>query len=468
MTSAIMPAMTNKIKNLWLWVILIEGFVSIATEIITMRQLIIVVGSSVVVTSFIIGIFLLALAYGYKRGGAYTTGYIEILQKNFLLASLLLGVGLSSSFILLFFSSIELKLALNSMYVLIAYLVLITAPLVYLLGQTVPITMNMFDNTHSASAVGSKVLHISTIGSFLGAVLTTVLFMNYIGVSWTIVANSLLLASAAIIVANKKFMRLNIIILTIILLGIVYYFNIYINKTSFVASNAYNTYSVMDNITDRSGKTGKILSINSSASSFLAYDNNQGFRYVEQIKKIIFNDLKLRDENILVLGAGGFSISAAGDYGNHFTYIDIDPNLESIVRKNFLAKINGKFIATDARKFLRNNQVKYPLIISDLYGSKTSIPGHLVTKEYFDLVAANLADNGTVIFNIILNPMLQDLYSEKLDNTIRMVFNKCMTMPIEYVNKATNVLYICNNNNYTNAGIYTDDKNSASLDAIKL
>ena len=60
---------TVKNQILLFLIIFIEGFVSVAVEILTIRQLIPFAGSNVVVTSLIIGIFLLFLSIGYWRGG---------------------------------------------------------------------------------------------------------------------------------------------------------------------------------------------------------------------------------------------------------------------------------------------------------------------------------------------------------------------------------------------------------------
>ena len=49
-----------------LFIIFLEGFVSISVEILAIRQLIPMVGNSVIVTSLIIGIFLLFLAMHNK------------------------------------------------------------------------------------------------------------------------------------------------------------------------------------------------------------------------------------------------------------------------------------------------------------------------------------------------------------------------------------------------------------------
>src|SRR3990167_1675302 len=85
-------------------IIFLEGFISISVEILTIRQMVPVVGNSVIVTSLIIGIFLLFLAIGYYRGGFYRENYTKILQRNFLLSAVFLGLGLSYFFIRIFFN----------------------------------------------------------------------------------------------------------------------------------------------------------------------------------------------------------------------------------------------------------------------------------------------------------------------------------------------------------------------------
>jgi predicted membrane-bound spermidine synthase len=454
---------------LLLIVILIEGFVSIATEIITIRQLVAVVGNSVVVTSFIIGVFLLALAYGYKYGGRYVDNYTAILQRNFIIASGLLGLGLSYSFIILYFNYVETNITTHSIYILVSYLLLIVAPLIFLLGQTVPITMSLFGQELRAGIIGSKVLHISTIGSFLGAVLTTIVFMNLLGVAWTLIINCLLLLLAAVVInKNIKAQLLNIVSIAVIV-PIIYWVNIELIKGDMVFSNAYSNYNVIDPFETRDGRVGKTLSINGSDSSFIENDNLSGFKYIEKIKKIVFDEMQLRNKDILVLGAGGFSITAAGTHENNFTYVDVDPDMHKVVAKNFSSKINGNFVASDARVFLRTNQKKYSLIISDTYGGKRSVPAHLLTKEYFGLLASNLDQSGVVIFNMIIRPTLDDPYSQKVDSTVRAVFNSCMVSPLKYSDKLSNVLYICKNNlSAQRAEVYADNLNRASLDVYSV
>ena len=83
-----------------------------------------------------------------------------------------------------------------------------------------------------------------------------------------------------------------------------------------------------------------MLSINNSASSFIN-EQNKGAAYIELIKKILFNDLQLYNKDILVLGAGGFTLSAENTYGNHFTYVDIDPKIKKVAAPKFIKQIQA-------------------------------------------------------------------------------------------------------------------------------
>ena len=134
-------------------------------EVLVIRQLIPFVGNSVIVTSLIIGIFLLFLAIGYWRGGQYRSDYRQILLTNFTKAAICLGLGLSYAFTHLFFQAMRIYVALPPLFDLSIYLLLIIAPLVYILGQTVPITTNLFKG-QTVGAISGKVLYLSTLGSF--------------------------------------------------------------------------------------------------------------------------------------------------------------------------------------------------------------------------------------------------------------------------------------------------------------
>ncbi|CAL7960352.1 conserved membrane hypothetical protein [Gammaproteobacteria bacterium] len=451
-----------------LFIIFLEGFVSISTEILTIRQLIPVAGTSIIVTSLIIGIFLLFLAIGYWRGGLYRENFTAILRRNFIIASGLMGIGIAYPFIAFFFIVTEQYIPnSNLLFALTIYLILIIAPIIYLIGQTVPLTMNLMDPKKRTAEIGGNALFISTLGSFLGALLTSLLLMEFLGVAWTVFINFLILTTLVLCFSkNKEWLRYAL--LAGIMGLVVYRLNISFEKNHFITTTNYANYNVIKNIESDLRSTGKILVANNSLSSFIG-DDKKTFPYIELIKRILFKDLALHDAQILVLGAGGFTLSASETHDNHFTYVDIDPKIKSIVEKNFLAKINGDFVAQDARVYLVNHIQQYDAIISDTYSNARSIPPALLTHEYFSSIKHALKPNGFAIFNIIAKPFLNDAYSKRADSTIRTVFGNCLASPLTYADNLTNIIYVCHpSQNAQDKMVYTDNHNTADLDFIFL
>lgn len=466
---------TNKIEfsppHWILWTILIlEGFVTISLEILTIRQLIPFVGNSVVVTSLIIGVFLLFLAYGYRKGGSYLHDTLKlgaILKRNFFYAALLLGIGLSYAFLELFFVYSLKLMTLPPLILLTFYLLIITAPMVYLLGQTVPIVMNLIKEQNEmlsfVGKTGGKVLHLSTIGSFLGSVLTALILMNTVGVAATIFINFTLLSLLMFLLFF--FFGLEYIKLIILVCAFLFIFklNVEFEHLAFFYTNSYNNYSVTP-IKNLYGTDGNVLVLNRQPSSYLNKDK-QGFPYIEKIKEILFKDLTFTNKDILVLGAGGFTLSSENTYGNRFTYVDIDPNLQEKVRQHFNPQIQGDFIAMDARVFLKQHTQSYDAIVSDVFTNRLEIPPHLSTREYFLAVNSALKADGIAIFNIIGLANLKPKFERSIDSTLHSVFHHCMVIPLSFKNIPTNILYVCPKTKLDEKQIvYTDDINTASLD----
>lgn len=444
-------------------IVLVEGYVSIATEILSIRQLLPVAGGSVIVTSLVIGIFLLFLAIGYQRGGNHQHGALSLLARNFFIAGWWLGIGLSYSFIALFFLYMQKLFGQHVLLPLIAYLLMVVAPLIYLLGQTLPIIMNLVKQESRAGKIGSYALSLSTIGSFLGSILTSLLTLHYFGVAFTVWFNAMLLFALTVTLwcVERHFNSRAILIVPAVI--IVYYLNIGFEQSTFVHTNTYANYQIFHDQHDRLDT--KHFIINEALSS---HQNklNQGYPYIESIKSILFHQLQLRHQSILVLGAGGFTLSAGGTYGNQFTYVDIDDQIKKAVVPEFISKVNGIFIADDARHFLNSSATTYDAIVVDVYSDYKAIPAHLVTQEYMQAIYKRLHQNGTVIFNIVANPMQTDPYSKRLDNTIRSVFDNCMAVPQHYANRVTNILYLCTKHERNDHLVYRDNLNQSTTDSF--
>lgn len=445
-------------------IILLEGFVTISVEILAIRQLMPFVGNNVIVTSLIIGLFLLFLALGYLRGGRYTEQFHTVLKTNFIKATVLIGFGLSYLFVTLFFQTSRLYLTHSSLIILAAYLFLIIAPTVYILGQTVPITTNLFRRDQRIGEVSGKVLYLSTLGSFLGAVLTSLVFFNFFGVAWTVFLNALILSVLILLLSHQRPQFISTTFFLLGALAFIYMMNISVEHIHFLKTNNYANYKVVHDYPIRPGRYGDALIINNSLSSFL--DNQKkAAPYIEKLKQILQRDLQLQHKKILVLGAGGFTLTANGLGNNQVTYVDIDKDIQAVVKKHFQSRIQGQFVAADARSYIPNHKQSFDVIISDVFKSRIAIPAYLLTKEYLVQLRAAIKPDGFALFNLILNPLLTDPYSKHVDNSITAVFHNCMKLPMDYRNQFQNVLYLCHvgqaeNDKYS----YTDNKNRATLD----
>ncbi len=442
-----------------LLILLLEGFITISVEVLTIRQLVPFYGGSVLMTSLIIGVFLLFLAVGYWRGGQHQKDILKVLYRNFALSFFWIGVGLSYSFLSVFYYMSLVYLNQSFLVSLALFLFLVLAPIVYWLGQTVPLTTNLFNQEQGVSRISGKALFLSTIGSFLGALLTSLVLFHFLGVAWTIVINCFLLLVLLCVMSAfqaKYYLQTGMFFLGLIFIFIL---NVSYEKNGFSRTNNYANYQVVA-LPDFS----KVLQVNNSMSSKVTQDK-KGFPYIEFIKRLLFDDMKLSNKEILVIGAGGFSMTAAGTHENQFTYVDIDPEIQTIAEEHFLKEpIKGAFVGEDARLFLQKHDKKWDVILSDVYSNQTTIPPMLLTQEYFQAIKKRLKPAGFMIVNAIANPFFENNYAKAIHQTIESVFPYCVVYPLEFSQPNANIIYICPNDSGSNKPIYRDDKTTATLD----
>jgi len=117
-------------------------------------------------------------------------------------------------------------------------------------------------------------------------------------------------------------------------------------------------------------------------------------------------------ESILEIGSGG---GRTAFYLHRYlpnarvTSVELDPAVVEIAHKYFGVKDekNFRIVTRDGRLFLANSKEKYDVILIDAYRG-TFIPFHLLTKEFYQIVKAHLADGGVMAQNIEPSTMLFD------------------------------------------------------------
>lgn len=414
--------MTARLKFIILSAIFIGGFASLAAELVVMRQLSSFVGSTAVTASIIIGVIMAFMSWGYYNGSVTPIRKVNI-RRTTVITFLSLGVLviIAASFVLisLYFYLME-KIGIHSAVsrTFVYCLIMLSLPS-FLFGRITSL-LSRYLHKYNRNYTG-KVMAVDTIGSVLGSILSTLLLMPLIGVNYTVVAVVALCLAGALLFSRRF---LNWYWAVLVLAGAVM-----LNRSSLlnelyniVEDNAVSTISIIEADEGRS----KIMIQNDTFASKISSDDELMFNYIRYIEDNFLRTMPHdRPRDILVLGAGGFTLGRKDEYHN-YTYVDIDAALQKFAENDFLGKPlgkNKKFIVNDANQFLNETAEKYDLIVLDTYSSLAFPPLDLVTREYFSRVKNHVKEGGIVAANIIASPDFKDDFTLNLDNTLRSVFN---------------------------------------------
>ncbi len=446
-------------RELTIIILLIEGFVSVSLQMIALRQIVPFVGSNTVITSLVVTGFLAALATGYWRGGLIASGHGERLQRNLITVALFAGIGLSYAVAGFFFEQ-----ALKVFHQLVAvglYVLLILAPIVYLLAETVVILINYTSGEHASEQAG-KALNLSTWGNVFGGLITTLIIMFYLGVGWAVAIDCVLLLVAYLMIPSARDEYR--IVLSICIVALVIFLNVSFEYSTFLKTTPYSNYRTV-----LMADGSLILDINDSSASRTSSEG-VGHRYIEFFEERAFSGRSaLNPKNVLVLGAGGFTFGRGRKIPNtSIKFVDVDPALNE-VGSQFLGIDSPDFDLTvsDARAFLIESSEYFDLILLDTFSHVTSIPSHLLTFEYFNLVKSRLTENGVVFVNIIMPKGQVTPFRRGFDNTIRAAFSSCSTTVLSrpFIQFEA-VLYECRSSSMDNYhGVYRDSNTRAAIES---
>lgn len=444
-------------RKLLYLIVFIEGFCSLGAEIVALRRLLPHVGSAIVVTAPTIGFFLLALALGYASGARVTAHFQSVVARNFQIAALLAGLGLAR------FTVDGLFAAVQPTW--LAYLLFIggvLCPIAWLLGQTVPALTNLMKHARAGEASGYA-LYWSTLGSFLGSVSLSLGVMQWLGVSVAVLVCTLLLALGSLLLTTGSGVRWPQGAKVGLICALATAINLY--PATEVLETAYADYTVK-RVMLPDGTNPRTFFINDSLASMMDDSTPPRYaRYVQHLRHILLDELGLYGKDILVLGAGGFTLSHQ-EPTNRYTYVDIDPAIREIAEQRFLkGPMQGSFIVDDARHFVRSTDRRFDAVVVDVFSSHTAIPGHLVTHEFWQDTRRTLAPQGVLLINLILDGKLETPYARNLLATIESVYGRCAVEVLHKAKPLSNVIVSCYNSSRAGpTSTYTDERNQADTD----
>lgn len=473
---------------------LLEGFTTLAVEIIAIRLAVPIVGSSIILTGIVLSVILLALSTGYWMGGIKSAKVQpeklpSLLARNFLIAAVLYGC-VSLPF---FPFSLQAALAITKnlvVSIIIVSMVLLFLP-VYFASQTLPILTECCAKDKSPGEIAGRILFFSTVGSVLGGTVTPVILFETIGVKgsiWCVVAilfACLLLLPKTENINFKAKTAVSIFLLTIFgyLQNYLALPNGYYFKFNKGLNLIYSTDTPYHNINIFNSTNGsRLMQMNGGAASGIEQASKEPhFIYCKELLK----SLELfKPEKILVIGSAGFVLPywvAKSDYSKHIVAIDIDKAVHELTEKYFFqeslpAKI--EFLPVSARFYI-NEQIKagnkFDLVFADAYSGRFGVPSELNTLEFFQSLG-KLSDK--VILNLILDRELQSNYSINTISTLTTGLNKIWHKRVDNLDNTGRNNFIVSNfdtgigsTQWSRQGkfkVYTDDLNSIEYDRLDL
>lgn len=454
-------------------IIILEGYVVLSSELLAIRQSIPFTGSGTETVSVIIAAVLMPLAFGYQAGGRFKPkprfGVRKKLIFNIIVAMAFLIPALTYVIIdHLYDLSVDLGIKHRLLHISLYSALFIVTP-VYLLGQTIPLISNYFGK-EKLSRITGRILFFSTMGSFLGAVFSTLVLMANFGVDITVGLNFIILTGLVILLSKNKFSHLVKFTFVLGLVGVVLNSGWTTSKAGILESNLYNTISIVER------KDQRHLLLNNSYSSMYS-DSGRKYTYLEFAEKLGIKNMPPSDEprDVLVVGAGAFTFGF-GDEENNYDYVDIDKNLERVAEEHILLEELGEnktFHPMPARAFLAQTDKKYDMIFLDTYFGHLTLPEHLITLDFFLEIKEHLKDESVLLTNFVASPNFLDPFTRTLDNTVRAAF-PYVSRHVAHTHYAPwnenekiikNIMYVYRHQaDFGEPSVYTDNKNRAFLD----
>jgi spermidine synthase/uncharacterized membrane protein len=405
-------------KRYILFTVFISGMTTLAAELTAGRLIGNVFGTSNLVWASIIGLILIYLTLGYFLGGKWADQNPTPLAMYRILAWAALTVGLVPYIAVPVLRSAAGAFEALSVGIMagsfIVVLVLFIVPIT-LLGAVSPFAIRLsMDDPAKSGQVSGQIYAISTLGSFIGTFLPTLIFIPTIGTRLTFVLFGMLLLAVALVglarfAGTREMLKL---IWMPILLGVI----------AIVFSNAalknspgqvYETESEYNYI--------QVQEVN--GFTLLRLNDGQGVHSIYHPDTLYFNGPweqfmvgpyfyanrspdDVQRMAIIGLAAGTAARQATAVYGSDLQIdgFEIDGKIVEVGQKYFDMNLpNLNVIVGDGRLGLDRSQVKYDIIAIDAY-RPPYIPPHMTSLEFFEICASHLADDGVLTLNVGSTP----------------------------------------------------------------
>ena len=472
-----MPSFTPRVWT----VAFLEGFSTLAVEVIAIRLAIPVAGSSMTLTGVMLGVVLFALSAGYWRGGELSSRWDAAQTRRALTRNLLLAGAVYAAVSFPFEARLldavlGWEIGLGPGIGIMA--VLLFVPPVYLASQTVPMLAELINSEGKAGKASGKVLFFSTVGSVAGGILTPVWLFPWLGVRVSTYIVCALLAAAAGIMAFGRVKPAAMLGVAAAVAAAVWMAGIAAapEAVRYAFDSAHQSIRVTEEKAD-DGRMERVLSMNGGRASGVYVDGGEtSFNYVREAGQALRAAGSAR---VLVIGAAGFTFprdAARLPFVEQVDAVDVDPVVLDVAERHFLlAPVPAKvrFLPLSARYALRQCRRegrRYGFAFVDAYAGK-GIPDELLTVEFFSDVAKV---SEIVAANVILDRGVASDFARNVLASFRQAFGAVFIKDVRPGDDDLTNIMVTNRpfagtRPWQGAGtVYTDDRNTADRDHVEL
>lgn len=412
-----------------------SGMTSLAIEMAASHLLGAAFGSSNLVWASIIGLILVFLTLGYFLGGGWADRSPSL--RTFF--TILIMASLFTALVPVLARPV-LRLAANAFDQLnigilagsfIACILLLSIPTT-LLGTASPfaIRLALQDNSRVGHTSG-QIYAISTLGSFIGTFIPSLILIPLIGTARTFIAFASVLLLVALIGLGKTYgWRAMVTWLWVPFLFIALYFWGLPGGLKNTTGQIYETESAYNYIQVLQQDQYTFLRLNEGQGIHSIYHPTQMnfFGPWEQVSVApFFNPAPVSLSNvkrmaIVGLAAGTAARQATEIYGEiPIDGYEIDPKIVDVGRKYFdMNEPNLNIFIQDGRVGLNRSPHLYQVISIDAY-RPPYIPWHMTTQEFFKIVYDHLTPDGVAVINVGRSPDNRSLINT-LGSTMRVYF----------------------------------------------
>lgn len=400
-------------KKYLLFTVFVSGMTTLAAELAAGRLIGNVFGTSNLVWSSIIGLILIYLTLGYFIGGKWADANPTPLAMYRILAwgaftialvPYIAGPVLRSAATA--FEALSVGIMAGSF---VAVLILFCVPIT-LLGMISPFAIRLsVDDTSKAGQISGQIYATSTLGSFIGTFIPTLVTIPVIGTKLTFMVFGLFLLFVALAGLGKFASRSNMLklIWMPIVLAVVAMLS-FGQALKHSAGQVYETESAYNYIQVQEKNGYTLLKLNDGQGEHSIYNPdtlNYGGPWEQfLVGPYFYANRKPQDVKrmaIVGLAAGTAARQASAVYGDiPIDGYELDEKIVEVGEKYFGLNLpNLSVHIGDGRLNLERSEYKYDIIAVDAY-RPPYIPPHMTTQEFFEIAAAHLTDDGVLTINV--------------------------------------------------------------------